>query len=371
MKKILVLNYEFPPLGGGAGNATHYLLKEFAKYPDLKIDLVTSSVNKFKIEQFSDNICIHYLDINKKGNFHYQSIKDLLVYSIKAYFYCKKLKQEEKIDLVHAFFGIPCGYIAMKLKIPYIVSLRGSDVPFYNKRFYWLDKLFFKRLSKEIWKRSKAIIANSQGLKDLALKITPHQEISVIYNGVDTAQFFPVTKDNGEFVIISTSRLIKRKGIKYLIEAFVDFERKYKNSRLLIVGDGDLKEEFVNKIKVAGLDKKVEFFGSVEHKNLPKIYQRADVFVLPSLNEGMSNSVLEAMASGLAIITTDVGGSKELINEENGIIVDKNSEEEIYNALEKFYNSRGLLEKMKIVSRQKAEKMSWNFVVKKYSQIYE
>ena len=124
MKKILILNYEFPPLGGGAANATYYLLKEFSKFPDLELDLVTSSVDKFRIEQFAPNIRIHYLDINKKGNLHYQSIKDLLTYSWKSLKYCKKLKQEAKFDLIHAFFSSPCGYIAMKLKIPYIVSLR-------------------------------------------------------------------------------------------------------------------------------------------------------------------------------------------------------------------------------------------------------
>ena len=62
---ILLLNYEFPPLGGGAGNATYYLLKEFSKFNDLEVDLVTSSIDKNKEEQFADNIKIYYLDIGK------------------------------------------------------------------------------------------------------------------------------------------------------------------------------------------------------------------------------------------------------------------------------------------------------------------
>ena len=76
----------------------------------------------------------------------------------------------------------------MKLRIPYIVSLRGSDVPFYNQRFYWLDKLFFRRLSRKIWENSLRVIANSKGLKELALQSFSHQEIDVICNGVDTNQ---------------------------------------------------------------------------------------------------------------------------------------------------------------------------------------
>jgi len=192
-KNILMLNYEFPPLGGGAANATFFLLKQFSNRENLKIDLITSSIASEKVENFSKNINIHYLDIGKKGNLHYQSQKDLLKYSFKAYKYAKKLIKKQKYDLCHAFFGIPSGFIAMKLKrkfnLPYIVSLRGSDVPFYNKRFHLLDKLIFKRLSKKIWRKSTTTIANSKGLKTLALDTNPKQDIKVIYNGVDTAKF--------------------------------------------------------------------------------------------------------------------------------------------------------------------------------------
>ena len=146
--RILFFNYEYPPLGGGAGNATFYLLQEFSKISGLEIDLITSSIDKFKIEELTTNIRIHYLDIGKKNTFHFQSQKDLLIYSWKAYFYAKKLIKQKKFDLTLAFFGIPCGYIAMRLKIPYIVSLRGSDVPGYNERFKILDKFIFSWLRK-------------------------------------------------------------------------------------------------------------------------------------------------------------------------------------------------------------------------------
>lgn len=185
-----MLNYEFPPLGGGAGNATFYLLKEFSRYKDLQIDLVTSSASKYKEERFSDNIKIYYLDISKKESLHYQTNRDLLTYTCRSYFFCKNLLKRSTYHLCHAFFGIPCGFVAMKLNIPYIVSLRGSDVPFYNPRFYWLDKLFFKRLSEKIWKNSLRVIANSKGLRELTLKSFSSQKIEVICNGVDVEHFY-------------------------------------------------------------------------------------------------------------------------------------------------------------------------------------
>ena len=323
MKRILLLNYEFPPLGGGAGNATYYLLKEFSKNDDLKVDLVTSSTDKYKKEEFSKNIDIYYLDIGKKGNIHYQSNFDLLKYSYKANKFIKKLKKENKYDLLHAFFGIPCGYIAMKSKLPYIVSLRGSDVPFYSKRFYYLDKLFFKRLSVKIWKRAKSVIANSEGLKKLALSSSANQEIGLIYNGVDIDEFSPSENVNDVFTIISTSRLIKRKGINYLLDAFISFNKKFVKTKLVLIGSGDLEKELKSKADGAGISSSVEFVGAISHDKLANYYKQADVFVLPSLNEGMSNSLLEAMSSGLAVIATDTGGTAELVNEENGIIINK------------------------------------------------
>lgn len=87
--RVLFLNYEYPPLGGGAGNATSYLIKEYEKIPDLKVDLVTSGIGrKFETERVGKNIWIHKLPIGKdEKNLHYQSQKDLLVYSWKAYFF--------------------------------------------------------------------------------------------------------------------------------------------------------------------------------------------------------------------------------------------------------------------------------------------
>jgi len=245
--KVLILNYEFPPLGGGAANATYFLLKEFANQEGIEIDLVTSSVDEFRIDPFAPNINIHYLDIGKKGNLHYQSNKDLLSYSWTAYRYAQELVDNNDYQLTHAFFGIPCGYIAMRLGIPYIVSLRGSDVPFYNKRFEKLDKFLFQRLSKKIWEKSAAVITNSSGLKDLALDTAPNQAIDIIWNGVDTDNFVPLKNKtvSSPITLVSTGRLIERKGYQFLIEALKGMD----NFKLVLVGDGNMMEELKTQAK--------------------------------------------------------------------------------------------------------------------------
>jgi glycosyltransferase involved in cell wall biosynthesis len=363
--KILMLNYEFPPLGAGAANATYYLLKEFSKDSSLEVDLVTSSVNKFRIEKFAPNITVHYLDINKKGNLHYQSNKDLLTYSFKAYKYSKDLMKKKKFDICHAFFGIPCGYIAMKLKIPYIVGLRGSDVPFYNKRFYWLDKLFFNRLSKKIWKKSKFTIANSTDLRSFALKASPKQKIGIIYNGVDIKEYKPLKnkKIHKPLRIISTSRLVKIKGHPYVLEAIGG-----KNYGITFVGDGTQKDELVQLAKK--VNAKAIFVGKKDKKEVVNYLQNSDVFILNSEKEGMSNSLLEAMASGLAIIVTNTGGAQGLIKG-NGFIIEKGSSASIREALDRYDKDPKLLKEHSLKSRKIAETLSWDNVAKQYKELYQ
>lgn len=371
--RILFLNYEYPPLGGGAGNATFYLLRELAKEKDISIDLLTSSTGEYREENFSPNIKIYFLNINKRDNLHDQSQWDLLNYSRQAWRTARKLMNRHKYDLVHAFFGVPCGYLAMKTGLPYIVSLRGSDVPFYSQKYKLLDRLIFKKLSRDyIWRHAAAVVANSEDLRQLALQSSPVQKISVIPNGVDTTKFYPDSKQkNFEFTIIYNSRFIERKGIRYLIDAFIQFAKEYRNVRLLTMSTGSLEAEMKERIRRAGLASRAEFHGFIDPKTdrIAANYRRGHVFVLPSLNEGMSNSLLEAMASGLPIITTKTGGSSKLIKK-NGIIVPKRSSAALQQALRKIINSPDLGEGIGRQSRQLAESHSWQSVALAYQNVY-
>ncbi len=360
-----MLNYEYPPLGGGAGNANHYLLREFAKQAGVTIDLVTSSVAKSNIERFSEDITIHYLDIGKKGNAHYQTNKDLLSYSYRAYFYAKKLTRNHRFDLVHAFFGIPCGYLARKLKLPYIVSLRGSDVPFYNKRFERLDKLFFQRMSRNIWKHARFVVTNSEGLKQLALKTSPLEKIDVIWNGVDTDAFTPPPKrtTGKKISAVSTGRLIQRKGYQHLIRALEGMN----DWDLVLIGDGNMTDELKNLANHLRVD--VRFVGKKNRDDVISYLRQADIFVLPSSNEGMSNSLLEAISCGLPVIVTDVGGSRELVKG-NGYIVEKENPAALKTALQNYVKNRELLTLHGKASREIALSLSWRNASRQYLDLY-
>lgn len=367
--RVLLLNYEFPPLGGGAANATHYLLKEFSQMPEVAIDLVTSSIDQERVEQFSDNCTIYFEDIGKKGNMHYQSNTDLLSYSWKAYRRARKLMKTQEYDVVHAFFGIPCGYIAMKLGLPYIVSLRGSDVPFYNPRYATLDKLLFQRLSRRIWKRAEAVIANSTQLAQLAQQTSPQLHIPVIQNGVDTQEFAPQAHTNSPVRFLCVSRLIERKGVMPLVDTFAQL-LKTTDAHLEFAGDGNLREDMEKRVQELGISEQVTFHGAVDHEKLPQIYAQADVFVLPSQNEGMSNTALEALASGLPLILTDTGGAREL-TQGNGECVPVLDSAALLNAMKTFATDAELRAEYARESRNKSEKYSWKSAALTYSEVYK
>lgn len=369
--RILMLNNEYPPLGGGGSNACKYILKEFAD-KDLDVDVVTSSSsNTFEIEKIGDTVNIYKLPINKK-DIHYWTQREIITYSWKANKFIKKLIKEKEYDVCHAFFGIPCGAIAylFRKKIPYIVSLRGSDVPGFNNRFGF-EYVFLKPIIRSIWKRAGAVVANSKGLKELALLTSPDQEISVIYNGIDVSEFKPDlnrTNDGDMLRIVCVSRLIERKGIKYLIEAVGKL--KDKNIKLVLVGEGNQEEELKKLAQDQGISDIVDFKGYISHDNIADIYKNSDVFVLPSLNEGMSNALLEGMASGLTVIVTDTGGTVELMDG-NGIIIPMGDSDAIVNAIRRIMDNPDERKRMNIRSRQIAEMMDWKAVGESYLKLYE
>lgn len=369
------MNYEYPPLGGGAATATENFLRECADRKDVDFEVVVSSVNNQKIKKIANNITIHYLDIGKKGQLHDQSRKDLLIYSWKAFFYVGKLKKEQSFDLIHAFFGIPCGFLAMFFNRPYLVSLRGSDVPFYSEKYIWLDRFFFWWISRIIWFKAQMVITNSQGLKDLALKTAPKQKINVIYNGVDTDKFKPIKGNRSkDLIIISTSRIIKRKGVDKLLIGFKQFVEKFQTAnkvKLILIGDGEMRFELERMVEDSNLSDCVEFLGPISRNQMPIYYHQADIFALPSLNEGMSNSLLEAMASGLAIMTTDTGGTRELVDEKNGLIIKKDDSHDIAQKIEYFFNNPKKVSEMKKNSREKIKKMSWKMMADQYLALYD
>lgn len=382
--KILYLNYEYPPLGGGASVATEAILREWAKTSDMEVHLVTAAVGReLEHVHVGGQVYVHRIPIGKDATkLHSQSLLDIFVYTVKAWFFLlsfvRKENKKGRFDATLAFFTIPCGFLAYFLKlffgIPYVVSLRGADVPGFSEK-YDTFYIFAKPLVRFLWKRAANVIPNSVGITELAKKTDPKQLMEIIENGVDTETFRPQNqgKTFSPIVFLSTSRLTLRKGIHLLIEAFAVAVKHAKVPlELRLIGEGEEQESLEVRVKELGIETQVKFLGRVEHHLLPEFYQQAHVFVLPSKNEGMSNSALEALASGLPLVVSDTGGMQELVTDgKNGLLIDPELTAPFAEALVSLAQNQGSLIAFGLESRRRAEQRSWNKVAERFRSILE
>lgn len=204
------------------------------------------------------------------------------------------------------------------------------------------------------------------------------REIFVIPNGIDLNVFEGLSKEElrkkfglnkTEKIILYVGRLLHIKGLIYLIEAVKNINEK--NKRLLLVGYGDDRKHLENLVKKLKIENIVTFVGKVPNKEVFEYMVASDVLVLPSLSEGFPNVILEAMASGLPIIATKVGGIPKIVNNEvNGFLVDPKNPTQIVETLLQLFKDEKLREKISDNNKIEAKKYSWESVINDLEKVY-
>ncbi|NPA68894.1 MAG: glycosyltransferase family 4 protein [Chlorobi bacterium] len=373
--KILMFNNEFPPLGGGTGTVNLELFNNLKTNNNIKIDLITSAFGKKKeIIKFSDNITIYKYPVKKK-DIHHASNSELLRYALKATIAGLKLCKKNNYDLTMVWSAVPAGLPALILKIfkkiPYSVRVGGPDIPGFEKRYDFIYKIISPFI-KTVWKNADSIIAKCKTEKEMIQKINPEIKVKIIYNGVDTKKFKPgKKKTNKNIRIISPARLIKRKGQYTLIDAV----SKLKNDGIKItadlVGEGDEKNAYIKYAEKKNVSKEIIFSGYVPGEKMPEKYNEADIFVLASYNEGMSNALLEAVACGLPVAVTDVGGTEEIVDADNGFIFKPGDANALYNILKNMIKNKELIRKYGQNSVEKAKKFNISNTVGEYLKLFQ
>ena len=373
--KLLLLNYEYPPLGGGAGQATQSLAKQLVKLGH-DVDIITSHT-KFAFNYNLDGGAKVYSVPSLRKGIHDCGLRGAFTYIVFAYFEMLKLVRSKKYDIIHYFFSLPTAFLSIlpgnHLKLPYIVSLRGSDVPnydIYNRKLELLHKIYLP-VTKLIWKRSMAVIAVTSSLKQTALRTNPRQLIDVIPNGLDINIFSQVTKykrKDNNFRLITVSRLIKRKGIQHVLKALSEI--KDSSICLTIIGEGNYENELKSISNKLGLIKVVTFLGFCARDIIPLYFWQSDAFILLSLAEAFGNVIAEAMACGLPIIGANIGGIPDLVGKENGILVDPENISQIKCAIKTLKNSKEMRINMGKVNAEKiAHKYNWEKIALAYKFI--
>jgi glycosyltransferase involved in cell wall biosynthesis len=371
--RILMLNYEFPPIGGGAAHAHLCLLKQYAGKEDLHVDVLTSAPKPGAVtEKFSGTITVYKVGIHKK-QLHYWRRTEVIEWLIKAGFHYRRLLRQNKYDLVHAFFGFPTGWLCYRSadRLPYVISLRGSDVPGQHARFQ-LEYKILGPAFRAIWKKATALVACSEGLKARALRFLPSVSIEVIPNGVELDRFGPAEGDQKPDVLrlLTVGRLSVTKRVEMLIDAVEVLHKQGCNLHFTVVGGGSLEPQLRAAVLERNLGDIVEITGRTSSEDMPQLYRRNDIFISASMQEGMSNAMLEAMASGLPIVTTRCEGLDELIGD-NGLVVEQAIAGSIAKAIKKLTDDRSLCRQMSLAARRQAERFGWSRSAEQYLALYE
>lgn len=253
--------------------------------------------------------------------------------ALGAYRTLRRLKRAGQLDIIDAHFAYPDGYAASLLgrwlKVPVTITLRGTEARHVE------DARLGPRLLKGL-QRATQVFSVSESLKNLVVaRGASPAKIEVVGNGVDTIRFSPRDRASARAalglppaapVLISVGGLVPRKGFHRVIELLPQLRQRFPELVYLVVGgassEGDIRTELERQVADLGLQSAVRFLGPRPPEALAELLSAADLFVLATSNEGWANVFLEAMACGLPVVTTDVGGNREVICDSNlGIVV--------------------------------------------------
>jgi len=331
MKRILILNYEFPPLGGGASPVGYEIAKRYVER-GCKVDVVTMGYKGLPREETIDGINIFRVP-SLRSKKEICRIHEMFSYVVSAMWFLNKRLKNVHYDINHTHFIIPTGIVARwakrKFGLDYIITSHGSDVPGYNNDRFKLSHRFTKPLLQSICHNAKKIIPGSRYLKKIILDTIDsnlEEKIHVIPNGIDPSNIIPKEKTK---TIVATGRLLPRKGFQYLIKAVSDEDIGYK---VHIFGDGPMMPELK---RMAGESKtKVILHGWVDNTSdeYRDALSKASIYCLPSSKENASIALLEGMSAGCAVITTNVSGCPETVGDA-GIVVEQKDSNAIKKAL--------------------------------------
>jgi glycosyltransferase involved in cell wall biosynthesis len=379
MPRICLVTHYFPPHKGGIEQVSYEQSKRLIKM-GFQIDVLTSKFegrNKNPIE----GIKIHHypsLNIAKRFGVPYPII------SFKSYKIFTKLVKN--CDLVHAHGHVymssyMAGMVAKKFKKPFIVTQHNTFID-YQSFLNIFEQLNDFIIGKSTLKHADRIITVSEETKKYVLRLGADKtKTSVIYNGVDADIFHLANKEESRNIlglpksrkiIFSVRRLVYKNGLDTLLESVPHIVHKHPEALFVVAGKGPSRKLIENRMKELKIENNIKLAGFVPDKLLPAYYNAADYFILPSASgEGLPLVLLEAMACGLPVIATAVGGTPEILEHmKTGILVPPRNPEAMTKAQLKLL-SKGLGSSFGGEARRIVEdRFTWEENVRQLKEIY-
>ena len=379
-KKALIFSLAYHPrFVGGAEVAVREITNRIAP-EKISFDMVTLRFDTTlpRYEQIG-NVRVYRVGFGKKN----PGIDELSSFplSLNKYLFpfigfvkALSLNRKEKYDYIWAIMANYAGFAALFFKILhpktfYILTLQEGDPLHYIKR----RVRFVRPIFEHIFKKADVVQAISNHLKKFAKDMGARCLVHTIPNGVDVKKFRIKSEElriknekRKEKILITTSRLVKKNGIDDVIKSLQYFPSRV---HFHIIGIGPELNNLKNLTNSLGFNDRVHFLGYKNHKDLPGYLYGADVFVRPSLSEGLGNSFLEAMATGIPVIATKVGGIVDfLTHEETGLFCEVKNPESVAKQAMRLFEDNILREKIITKACNRVLKSyNWDEIIKLFN----
>jgi glycosyltransferase involved in cell wall biosynthesis len=393
MTRVCFISPEYLPLSGGTGAYVYYLSKELMKFGNSAC--IVTGYNESRDVKISEQHYIFFLKALKAP-----VVKSFL-FAAAASRKLSSLRGSFPVDITHVnlplvpSFAVPRGFGKTLISTVHSTwkgeaeAIRGEPYSRLNsnEKFMVSFNWFLRIFEEQMLERSNELIAVSDFTRRELLQYYKVKEskINVIHNGVDVDKFQPASDKRkvkaelgfspDDIAILSVGRLYARKGLFTLIESMPAVVRKFRNAKFIISGKGQSNEmkKLVNHATRLGVKDNIIFTGYFPDSKLPKLYQAADVFAFSTFYENLPFAVLEALSSGLPVVTTTVGGIPEMIESgRNGFLVQPANAKALSDRVLYCLEHPAAASEMAFLARKTIlERFDWRLIVQKVLKVYD
>ena len=370
--RILVLNHEFPPIGGGGGRAAEDICRGLTKW-GYEIKVLTAHIKGLPREEERDGYTIVRLSSLRTQPYK-ASFLSMAAYVLAGLWTGRRLILSFKPQVIHAHFAVPAGALAWALSrftgIPYVLTVHLGDVPggVPEKTGGWFRWIY--PFTRSIWRNANRIVAVSEFTRQLALK-NYNVKIQVIPNGVDLSTVQPdLIHLNQPPRIVFAGRFMAQKNPLQLVQTLNGL--KQLQWQCVMIGDGPLMQDVKRAVAELDLEDRFQFTGWIDPQDVLNWFDKSDILFMPSRSEGLPVIGVQALAKGLAIVAGRVGGFVDLVdNNKNGYLIRQEDAGEFRTSLLGLLSDSNRLLSFRNASREKAKYFEINQVVKEYENLFQ
>ena len=375
---MLMINYEYPPLGGGGGVFNKQLAEELAGKNSVTV--ITSRFDAQKSFEVVNDVEIIRVPVFLRGDQNAATIVSMISFFPFSLWAGKKLLENRRFDIIHSMFAIPSApsglALARKYHIPHVLSILGGDIYDPSKKLSPHKTPILHRTVKKMIEGSDSVIALSSDIKGRALKhYNPSTKIDIIHLGIPRPSFIKVSRshfnfDAKDFLLVTVGRLVRRKGLKDLIKALRNLNKS--NIKLVIIGDGPERITLGEVASSLNVSKQVFFLGRVSDEEKFQLLSASDIYVSSSQHEGFGIVFLEAMATGLPVVCYDKGGQTDfLIDKKTGFLVNYGDIHLLSKRIKELYGNHTLRKRISRFNTQYIEKFFISSCAEQYQSVYD